>query len=129
MKTMTFRNHWFTAAAVLLMLPTAYFILIGILSELGVDGPLKATQPIAEELGIKEPPGGINISTLILFGPMLAILLTVFQFLKIEWHLAKEEFYLHFTFQKRWFPIMITIASGLLSAFLFFYMVGENCNC
>ena len=126
---MTFQNNWFTAAAVLLILPTAYFVLIGILSELGVEGPLKATQPIAEELGIKEPPGGFNISTLILFGPMLAILLTVFQFLKIEWHLAKEEFLLHFSFQKRLFPIMITITSGLLLAFLFFYMAGENCNC
>ena len=126
---MTFKNNWLTAAAVLLVLPATFFILVGILSELGINGPLEAVKPTAEAWGIKEAPGGFNISTLILFGPMLAILLTVFQFLKIEWHLAKEEFFLHFTFQKRWFPIMITIASGLLLAFLFFYMIGENCNC
>lgn len=126
---MTFKNNWITAAAVLLMLPAMYFILVGILSELGINGPMEVTQPIAEALGIKEPPGGFNISTLIFFGPMLAILLTVFQFLKIEWHFSKEEFFLHLTFQKRWLPVSVTIASGLLLAFLFFYMIGENCNC
>ena len=126
---MTFKSNWITAAAVLLILPAAYFIMAGILSEFGINGPTEAVQPAAEALGIKEPPGGFNISTLILFGPMLAIPLTVFQFLKIEWHFSKEEFFLHFTFQRRWMPILVTIASGSLLAFLFFYMIGENCNC
>ena len=129
MKTITFKSNWLTALALLLTLPTAYFILVGLLSEFGINGPLEATQPIAEKWGIKDPPGGFNISSLILFGPMLAILLTIFQFLKIEWHLTKEEFLLHFTFQKRWFPILITAGGIMLLAFLFFYMIGENCNC
>jgi hypothetical protein len=129
MKIMTFKNNWLTTAALLLMIPTAYFILIGVLSELGINGPMEATQPVAEKWGIKDSPLGFNINTLILFGPMLAILLTVFQFVKIEWHLAKDEFLLHFSFQKRWIPILITGVSVLLLAFLFFYMVGENCNC
>lgn len=129
MKTITFKNNWLTAAALLLTLPAAYFILIGLLSEFGINGPLEATKPIAEEWGIKDPPGGFTISSLILFGPMLAILLTIFQFLKIEWHLGKEEFFVHFTFQKRWFPIVITAGSIMLLAFLFFYMLGENCHC
>ena len=129
MKTITFKSNWLTALALLLMLPTAYFILIGLLSEFGINGPLEATQPIAEKWGIEDLPGGFNISSVILFGPMLAILLTIFQFLKIEWHLAREEFLVHFTFQKRWFPILITTGSVMLLAFLFFYMLGENCNC
>ena len=129
MRTTTFKSNWVTAIGLLLVLPTAYFILIGVLSEMGINGPLEATKPIAEKWGIKDPPGGFNISSLILFGPMLAILLTVFQFLKIEWHLTKEEFLLHFTFQKRWLPILVTASSALLLALLFFYMVGENCNC
>lgn len=129
MKTITFKSNWLTAAALLLTLPTAYFILIGLLSEFGIHGPLEATKPIAEKWGIKEPPGRFNISSLILFGPMLAILVTIFQFLKIEWYLAKEEFFLHFTFQKKWFPILITAGSIMLLAFLFIYMLGENCNC
>lgn len=129
MRTTTFINNWLAVTALLVMLPTAYFILIGILSELGINGPLEATKPIAERWGIKEPPGGFNISSLILFGPMLSILLTIFQFLKIEWHLTKDEFFLHFTIQKRWLPILVTAGSVLLLAFLFFYMIGENCNC
>ncbi|HET6767211.1 MAG TPA: hypothetical protein VFH08_07425 [Chitinophagaceae bacterium] len=129
MKTISFKNKLLAAAALLLALPTAYFILIGVLSELGINGPLEATRPIAEKWGIKDPPGGFNISSLILFGPMLAILLTIFQFLKIEWHFAKEGSFVHFTFQKRWFPILITAGSIMLLAFLFFYMLGENCNC
>ena len=129
MRTTIFKSKWLTATGLLLVLPTAYFILIGILSELGINGPLEATKPIAENWGIKEPPGGFNISSLILFGPMLSILLTIFQFLKIEWHLTKEEFFLHFTFQKRWLPILVTAGSILLLAFLFFYMIGENFNC
>jgi hypothetical protein len=129
MKTITFKSNWLTALALLLTLPTAYFILIGLLSEFGINGPLETTQPIAEKWGIKDPPVGFNISSLILFGPMLAIVLTIFQFLKIEWHLTKEEFLLHFTFQKRWFPILITAGSVMLLVFLFFYMIGENCNC
>ena len=129
MKTITFKSSWLTAIGLLLILPTAYFILIGVLSELGINGPLETTKPIAEKWGIKEQPGGFNISSLILFGPMLSILLTIFQFLKIEWHVTKEELFLHFTFQKRWLPILVTTGSVLLLAFLFFYMVGENCNC
>ena len=129
MKTITLKSNWLTSVALLLTLPAACFILTGLLSEFGINGPLEVTKPIAEEWGIKDPPGGFSISSLILFGPMLAILLTIFQFLKIEWHLAKEEFFVHFTFQKRWFPILITAGSVMLLAFLFFYMLGENCNC
>ena len=129
MRTTTFKSKSLTATGLLLVLPTAYFTLIGVLSELGINGPLEATKPIAEKWGIKEPPGGFNISSLILFGPMLSIFLTIFQFLKIEWHLTKEEFFLHFTFQKRWLPILVTAGSVLLLGLLFFYMIGENCNC
>jgi len=42
MRTEIFKNNWFTSAALLLVMPTAYFILIGILSEFGINGPLEA---------------------------------------------------------------------------------------
>jgi len=128
MKTTTFKNNWLTATGLLLVMPTAYFILIGVLSEFGINGPLEAIQPLAEKWGIKEPPG-LNISSVILFGPMVAFLLTIFQFMKIEWHVTKEEFLLHFSFYKRWFPILVASASVGVLAMLFFYMLGENCNC
>ena len=129
MKTIIFKNNWLTATGLLLVLPTAYFILISILKYgLGIGGPFDAIQPIAEEWGIKDPPG-LNITSVILFGPMVAFLLTIFQFMKIEWRLTKEEFMFHFSFYKRWFPILIATVSVGVLAILFFYMLGENCNC
>jgi len=128
MKTITFKNNWLSAAGLLLVLPTAYFIFIGVLSEFGINGPLESIQPLAEKWGIKDPPG-FNISSVILFGPMVAFLLTVFQFLKIEWHFTKEEFLVNLSFQKRWFPILVAAASVGVLAILFFYMIGENCRC
>ena len=128
MRTITFKNNWLTAVGLLLVLPTAYFILIGILSAFGFNGPLEAIKPFAERLGIKDPPG-FNITSVILFGPMVAFLLTIFQFLKIEWHFSKEEFLLNLTFQKRWFPIMVAVASVGVLAMLTLYMFVENCRC
>lgn len=128
MKTTTFKNDWLTAAGILLALPAACFILVGILSEFGINGPLETIQPAAERWGIKDPPGW-NITSLVLFGPVVAFLLTVFQVLKIEWHFTKEEFLLHFTLQKKWFPLLVAAFSIGLLALLFLYLVGENCNC
>ena len=128
MRTITFKNNWLTAVGLLLVLPTAYFILIGILSAFGFNGPLEAIKPFAERLGIKDPPG-FNITSIILFGPMVAFLLTIFQFLRIEWHFSKEEFLLNLTFQKRWFPIMVAATSVGVLAMLTLYMFVENCRC
>ena len=128
MKTITFKNNWLTATGLLLVLPTAYFILIGILSGVGINGPLEAIKPLAEQWGIKDPPG-LNITSVILFGPMIAFLLTIFQFLKIEWHFSKEEFFLNLSFQKRWFPIMVAAASAGVLVMLALYMYVENCRC
>lgn len=128
MKTITFKSNWVTATGFLLVIPTAYFILIGVLSEFGINGPLEAIQPFAEKWGIKDQPG-LNITSVILFGPMVAFLLTIFQFIKIEWRLTKEEFILHLNFYKRWFPIVVSAASVGVLAILFFHMLGENCNC
>jgi len=128
MKIAIFRNHWLTSLALLLIIPTTYFILIGVLSQFDINGPMEAIQPFAEKWGIKDPPG-LNITSVILFGPVLAFLLTIFQFMKMEWRITKEELFVHFTFYKRWFPIVIAAASVGVLAILFFYMLGENCNC
>lgn len=128
MRTMTFKNNWLTATGLLLVLPAAYFIVIGVMSALGSSGPLEAIRPFAEEMGIKEPPG-FNITSVILFGPVVAILLTVFQFMKLEWRITNEEVFVHFSFYKRWFPILVSGAGAVVLGFLFLYMFLENCNC
>jgi len=125
MKTTTFKNNWLTAAGLLLALPTGWFIFINILNEVGISGLYNASQPVLENLGIKESIGW-NINLLILFGPVLALLLTLFQILKIEWKFTEEEFLLNFTVHKRWFPLLVTVFSVGLIAILTLYFLVEN---
>lgn len=122
MKTTTFKNNWLTAAGLLLALPAAWFICINLLNESGITGPYNASQPLIESLGR-------NLDLLILFGPLLALMLIIFQVLKIEWQFTKEQFQVNFTIHKRWFPLLVAAFSLGLLAFLFFYAIGENCNC
>jgi hypothetical protein len=128
MRTTVFRNDWLTSLALLLVLPAAWFNLIGILSELGIDGPLESIKPLAEKWGIKDGPG-LNITSVIVFGPMVAFLLTVFQFMRIEWRITREEFQLQFNFYKRWYPIIVAGFSAAVLTILFLYVAAENCNC
>ena len=129
MKTINFKNNWLTTTGLLLALPAAYFILVAILKYwLKINEPFDTIQPVLERWGIKESLGW-NINLLILFGPVLALLLTFFQVVQLEWRFNKEEFLLNFTIKKRWFPLLITVLSAGLLAILFFYLVGENCNC
>jgi hypothetical protein len=127
MRTMTFKNTWLTATGLLLVLPSAYFIVIGVMSALGNNGPLEAIRPLAEDLGIKDPPG-FNITSVILFGPVIAIQLTIFQFMKLEWRITREEVFVHFSFYKRWFPVLVSATGVVVLGFLFLYMFLENCN-
>ena len=128
MKTMTFKNNALTIIAALLVFPTVYFIIANLLNEMGIPGPYNLIGSFVESAGGREPLGW-NINLLILCGPMAAILLTIFQFVKIEFHSTREEFLLHFSIQKRWFPILVTAVSGAVLASIFFYMLGEICNC
>jgi hypothetical protein len=125
----TIKPNWLTAAGLLLALPTAYFISISVLKYgFGIDGPFDSSQPFMERLGIKEPPGW-NINLLILFGPVAGFVLAIFQVLTIKWKFTKDDFHLEFIVTKRWFPILVAAFSISLLAILFFYLLGENCNC
>lgn len=128
MKPIT-EQKWLTWAALLLSLPTAYFFIIAVLKfELGVDAPFDTIAPLLERMGIKESPGW-NINLLILLGPVVACLLSMFQVLKIEWHFTREQFQVRCTIRKRWFPLLVSALSMSLLAVLFLYLLGENCNC
>jgi hypothetical protein len=128
MKTMTFKSNALTVIAALLAFPTVYFIIANLLNEMGIPGPYNLIGSFIESAGGSEPLGW-NINLLILCGPLVAILLTIFQFVKIEFHFTKEEFLLHFSIQKRWFPILVTAVSVSVLGSIFLYMLVENCNC
>ena len=128
MKTTTFKSNTLTIIAALLAFPTVYFIIANLLNGIGIPGPYNLIGSFVENSGGREPLGW-NINLLILCGPIAAILLTFFQFVKIEFHSTNEEFLLHFSIQKRWFPILVTAVSLAVLASIFFYLLGENCNC
>lgn len=87
MKHLT-KQNWLTWASLLLALPSAYFIAISLLKYVfNVDGPFDNATPFLERMGIKENLGW-NINLLIVFGPLVAFLLTVFQVLKISLKLS-----------------------------------------
>ena len=129
METTTSRHNWLNFVALLLSLPTAYFILISVLKYgLGIDGPFDSITPALESWGIKESLGW-NINLLILFGPVLACLITAFQVLRINWHFSKEQLEFRFTILRKWFPLSVAIGSAGLLMILFVYVLGENCQC
>jgi hypothetical protein len=113
--------------SLMLALPTAYFICISLLKfELGVDAPFDSTAPFLEKMGIKETIGW-NINLLIVFGPFIAFLLTIFQVLTIRFQFTQNHFLFQFLIKKTWLPILVAAFSISLLAFLFVYLVGENC--
>lgn len=122
------KQNWITILSLLPALPTACFICIAILKyEMGVDAPFDSIAPFLERMGIKEALGW-NINLLILFGPLVAFLLTVFQVVKINWQFTREQFLFHVAVKKRWFPLLVIAFCLSLLAFLAFYMIGENCR-
>jgi hypothetical protein len=122
------KNQLLSFAALLLAFPAAYFIGISVLKyNFGINSPFDSIAPTLESWGIKH--FGWNINLLIVFGPVSAVILTVFQVLKFQIRFTKEEFRLNLSIQKKWFPLLIATFAASLLAILFFYMLGENCNC
>ena len=110
-------------------IPTAYFIFISVLKyQFGINDPFDILQPSLERMGIKNAIGW-NINLLILLGPVLAFLLTVFQVLRIKWEFTQQEIQFQFTIHKKWFPILVATFSLGILAILLAYGLGENCKC
>ena len=123
------KSNWLTATGLLLALPAAYLICISVLKYgLDINGPFDSSEPFLNRLGIKESIGW-NINLLILLGPIAGFLLAIFQVLIIKWRFTKEHFHFEFTLRKKWFPMLVSAFSISLLAVLFFYLLGENCNC
>lgn len=126
METTASRQKWLSTLALLLVLPTIYFITISILKyNFGIDGPYDTSAPLLDRMGINDPLGW-NINLLILFGPLLALLISVMQVLGIEWHFTKEHFDFRVTIQRKWFPLIVSVISGMVLVTLFIYLIVEN---
>ena len=129
MKQTISKSNLVTTLGLILAIPTAYFIFISVLKyQFGINDPFDILQPSLERMGIKNAIGW-NINLLILFGPVLAFLLTVFQVLRIKWEFTQREFQFQFTIHKKWFPILVAAFSLGILAVLFAYGFAENCNC
>jgi hypothetical protein len=125
----TINRKWSFSIGALLAFPTAYFIFISLLKYgLGIPYLFDSAQPLLESLGIKESLGW-NISLLILFGPLIAMVLNLFAVLRIEWYNEKKDFSVKLSIQKHWWNTVLVIFSGILMATLFIYALGENCRC
>jgi hypothetical protein len=128
MKTAT-RSNLLTTTGLLLALPTAFIIVIAMLKyELGIPGPFDGMQPTLESWGIKDPPG-LNINLLILFGPIIGFVLTIFQVLRIRLRFEKKQVEINTIIQAKWFPLLVAGFSLTVLGCLSLYMFGENCTC
>jgi hypothetical protein len=129
MKQTISKSNLVTTLGLILAIPTAYFIFISVLKyQFGINDPFDILQPSLERMEIKNAIGW-NINLLILFGPVLAFLLTVLQVLRIKWEFTQQEFQFQFTIHKKWFPILVAAFSIGILAILFVYGFVENCNC
>lgn len=125
MTTIISRHKWQNIAALLLLLPSAWFIGINILDELGISGPYYASEPILENWGIGKSLGW-NINGVIVCGPFIALFLSALQVLHIKWNFSKEEFQFNIHIRRKWFPLFIAFVSCLLLTTIFIYAVVEN---
>ena len=121
------KQNGIAMASLLLALPTAYFLGISVLKyEMGIDAPFDTAAPFLERMGIKESLGW-NINLLILLGPLVAVVLSIFQVLKIKFQFIQNHFLFQFILKKRWSPLLVAAFSVSLPVVLFIYLAGENC--
>ena len=115
----------FNFAALLLIMPAAWFFFINMLNALGISGPYNTSAPFFEKWGSNETLGW-NINLLILLGPIFSLLLSLYQVLSLKWQFSKEQFQVHMNIRKKWFPLSVALLSGLILASLFMYLITEN---
>ena len=115
----------FNFAALLLIMPAAWFFFINVLNASGISGPYNTSAPFFEKWGSNETLGW-NINLLILLGPIFSLLLSLYQVLSLKWQFSKERFQVHMNIRKKWFPLSVALLSGLILASLFMYLITEN---
>ena len=126
MKTKTLpQSNWLTIVGLMLALPTAYFAGANMLNELGIPGPYSIIDSFIQQTGGQQPLGW-NINLLLVCGPLIALFISVFQVMIIEWHFTKEQFQFNVTIQRKGLPLFVALFSIALLGTLFFYLLVEN---
>jgi hypothetical protein len=112
--------------ALVLVLPTSYFMFVSLLKyQMGVDSPYDSISPFLENMGIRQNLGW-NINLLFLFGPLISFAIAAWQILRINLRFSKEEFGFNLIIHRKNFALIIALLSGLVLAGLTIYVVAEN---
>jgi 1,4-dihydroxy-2-naphthoate octaprenyltransferase len=91
MTTVSSKRGMFLSFNLLLLLPAAIVIVASLLKYgLGVDGLFDAIAPTMEKWGIKDPPG-LNITSLIVFGPASVFIFSALKAVKLRFMHEKEK--------------------------------------
>ena len=91
MTTTSIKHRLQVASAILLVIPALLVITASILKYgLGIGGLFDSIAPTMEKWGIKDPPG-FNITSIVVFGPVIALLIAVFAIVKLKLMHSKEK--------------------------------------
>jgi hypothetical protein len=111
-----------------LVMPALYFILSAFLHYgFGVSGPWRLIEPIFNQPGNKDL--GLNINLLIVFGPIAACIISLFQVMHIDFQKQKEEVNIKASFLLKSYHWIIISAALACTGSMLLYFLGENCNC
>lgn len=128
MTTTSMRHRLQVASATLLVIPALLVITASILKYgLGMGGLFDSIAPTMEKWGIKDPPG-FNITSIVAFGPVIALLIAVFAIVKLKLMHSKEKDVFVIEVKNSFVFRILTILAGLVLTVLSVYLVLENIN-
>ena len=91
MTTVSSKRGMFLSFNLLLLLPAIVVIVASVLKYgFGADGLFDAIAPTMEKWGIKDPPG-LNITSLVAFGPVVVLALAALKIMKLRFIREKEK--------------------------------------
>ena len=128
MTTTSMKHRLQVASAFLLVIPALLVITASVLKYgLGIGGLFDSIAPTMEKWGIKDPPG-FNITSLVAFGPVVALLIAVFAIVKFQFLHLKEKDVFVIEVKNNFVFRVLTVLSGLVLATLCIYLALENIN-
>lgn len=128
MTTTSIKHRLQVASAILLVLPALLVITASILKYgLGIGNLFDSIAPTMEDWGIKDPPG-FNITSVVAFGPVIALLIAVFAIVKLKLMRSKEKDVFVIEVKNSFVFRILTVLAALVLAAMCVYLVLENIN-